>query len=558
MNVLRALLCVVAIWMASCNENPKADLGEEPVAKDIVAEVQSIQNANTDFQITVRPERESGKYKIGEEIGLIFTSNKDAYVNIIDIGASGKAHMIFPNAWHTSNKVEKGKTYRIPPKDAGFIFRVTPPPGTDFVKVIATLNKPDCVKEKYLEPKGQVYEIKEALLAIKDIQAELQKIDAKQWTEASTQITIEEGKQSQPSEQPLKPIEETRPPKPQGQLKSLESPDSGAKDIVAAAQKIRNDTKPVNVKLWIEADRTSFKTGEAVTFHFTADHDCYVTLIDIGTSGKVHQIFPNKWQESNKVEKGKTYAIPPAKSDFVFKVSGPGGTEYVKAIATLKPIQALGKAQMEPKGAFAEIKDAGLVLKDIAMELAEQDVRTWAEAEASFKIVAVEGPLPSVATAPARPSVVSLSTDKQTYKVGEPISFTFQTARDCYLTLIDIGSSGKVHIIFPNKFNRDNAMKAGIAHKIPSAEGGQALAYKIVSPPGTDTIKAICTFQPCKLLAGELSYDDQAFPTLGTKEEVIKQIRDALAKLEPAAHAETEVAIQVVPYTGSPKQTRIP
>jgi hypothetical protein len=60
---------------------------------------------------------------------------------------------------------------------------------------------------------------------------------------------------------------------------------------------------------------------------------------------------------ANRCHSKKTYAIPPAKSDFVFKVSGPGGTEYVKAIATLKPIQALGKAQMEP-AAHAETEVA--------------------------------------------------------------------------------------------------------------------------------------------------------------------------------------------------------
>ena len=543
MKILQTVISIVAVWALCCPCGPVTGTSYAMDVKDIVAEAQSIQNDNKQFQITILPERESGTYKPGDEIALMFKSNRDAYLNIIDIGTSGNVRLIFPNAWHKSNKVEKNKTYRIPPKDANFIFRVTPPAGINYVKAIATLKKCDCVKEKYLEAKGEFSDIKEPLMAIKDIQAELRKVDAKNWTEASAKIVIEEGQPpAKPAGQPLKPVEEAKPTKPEEALKPIEEPRGETKDIVAEVQKIRNEGKEFKIKLWTEGDKASYMVEEPVTFMFSADRDCYVTLIDIGTSGKVHRLFPNKMHESNKVEKGKTYAIPPDKSDFLFRVKGPEGTEYVKAIATLQPLKSLEKTEMEGKGYFSEIRDPKLVVKDIGLELALQDTKNWAEAEASLKIVSKEAASPM---APS-PSKIKLSTEKQTYNVGEPISFSFQCEQDCNLTLIDIGSSGKVHIIFPNKYNKDSALKAGTAYRIPLVDNEAPIIFKVVSPPGPNTVKAICTFKPCKLFSSEISFDDQTFPLLGNKEEILKQIRAGLEGLGSPHFAETDLTVEIM------------
>jgi hypothetical protein len=157
------------------------------------------------------------------------------------------------------------------------------------------------------------------------------------------------------------------------------------KQVVAELRKIQNDAKPFNIKLTTMDKKDTYKIGEEVSFVFTADRDCYLYIVDIGTSGKAHLLFPNKWQKANKALKGKLYAVPHKKSKVVFRVKGPAGTNYLKAIATLKPMAALGKSEAKADEAFAELTNPKETFKDIGVELAK--TKNWAEAELAIKVV---------------------------------------------------------------------------------------------------------------------------------------------------------------------------
>jgi hypothetical protein len=243
------------------------------------------------------------------------------------------------------------------------------------------------------------------------------------------------------------------------------------------------------------------------------------------------------------VEKDKSYAIPPDGSNFVFKVQGPVGKEYVKAIATLKPIEKLEGAVAISKGAFSEIKDAGLVLKDIGMELAQQDTKTWAETTISFDIT--EGkPVSSPVSSSEKPMTLKLSSEKKVYSPGEKIVFNFQADRDCNLTLIDIGSSGKVHVIFPNKYQTDNAIKANTEYEIPGGSKPE-FVYKILSPAGEDTIKAICTTKSASALSTAVSYDKEEFPLIGARDEVLRDIAVQLNKVDQQSYGQIDYTIEI-------------
>src|SRR3972149_5594020 len=63
-----------------------------------------------------------------------------------------------------------------------------------------------------------------------------------------------------------------------------------------------DDVSPLNVKVW--TDKTKYRIGEPVTFYFTADQDCYITLLDQGTSGTLRVLFPNPYQQDNFVRAG--------------------------------------------------------------------------------------------------------------------------------------------------------------------------------------------------------------------------------------------------------------
>jgi len=161
--------------------------------------------------------------------------------------------------------------------------------------------------------------------------------------------------------------------------------DARLKQIVVEANEIRNPDSGFEIKLWTEDNKKTYVIKDTIAFKFKANRDCYVTLLDIGTDGTVYKIFPNKWHKSSKVKKDRVYVIPPEDSKFRFRVRGPVGVEYVKAIATADPTQATRDREAE-EDEFSEMKDADVAMKNIKIELDKKAKKDWAETVVSFKV----------------------------------------------------------------------------------------------------------------------------------------------------------------------------
>lgn len=97
---------------------------------------------------------------------------------------------------------------------------------------------------------------------------------------------------------------------------------------------------------------------------------------------------------------------------------------------------------------------------------------------------------------------VSLSSGKSAqgdvYEIGDKIEFTFTSDKDCYVTLLDFTPSGKIYVLFPNKWVSNNFVKAGESVVVPAA--GQQFAMKLGGPAGVDIVKAIATNVETKIL----------------------------------------------------------
>lgn len=168
-------------------------------------------------------------------------------------------------------------------------------------------------------------------------------------------------------------------------------------DLMQELDKIRNKNEDLKIRLWTKQEKPDYKVGETIEFMFTADKDCYVYIIDVGTTSGAAPVvlFPNEWHKSNAVEKGKTYTIPPEGSNFVFRIREPAGIEHVKAIASLEPMLSdLGsqvQQQLDAKGGFAKILRAKSAVKDIGIELAKKNDKLWAETQIMVRIVPASG-----------------------------------------------------------------------------------------------------------------------------------------------------------------------
>jgi len=119
----------------------------------------------------------------------------------------------------------------------------------------------------------------------------------------------------------------------------------------------------IKVELW--TDKQFYKIGEPMVLHFRANQDCYVTLLDLGTSGSVRFLYPNRFSGGGKVLAGKTYSIPGPEDGFAITVGGPPGIEIVRAIATLIPMPLSLSDFSKEAGAFKKAENPASLTRDL-------------------------------------------------------------------------------------------------------------------------------------------------------------------------------------------------
>ena len=83
---------------------------------------------------------------------------------------------------------------------------------------------------------------------------------------------------------------------------------NGGKDLTPVQRPLAELTAPqsaLKVTAWVDHPDKTYLFGEQVVLNVKTDQDAYVTVLDVGTSGKVHIIFPNQFQKNNRVLAGQ-------------------------------------------------------------------------------------------------------------------------------------------------------------------------------------------------------------------------------------------------------------
>lgn len=138
---------------------------------------------------------------------------------------------------------------------------------------------------------------------------------------------------------------------------------------------LEREGQSFNIKVW--TDKGEYQIGDTMTFYFRSDKDCYITLIDIGTSGRVTILFPNAFYKDNLIRAGTTYTVPDDSYGFKIDVDGPVGLERIKAIATTKP---LSLSQMDfSRGFYSIEKRDNPRLRDLSISVDKLVKQEWTE-----------------------------------------------------------------------------------------------------------------------------------------------------------------------------------
>ena len=126
------------------------------------------------------------------------------------------------------------------------------------------------------------------------------------------------------------------------------------------------------VKTAVDRPDARYGHGDRLVLTVEVTEDAYVWVFDTGTSGKVHQIFPNNHESDNFVRADIPIAIPSQDADYELLVSHPMGVELLTVIAS-KDSTPLAQDLVDEEtqaGPFLALRgDAVTVAKDLSISL---------------------------------------------------------------------------------------------------------------------------------------------------------------------------------------------
>jgi hypothetical protein len=295
----------------------------------------------------------------------------------------------------------------------------------------------------------------------------------------------------------------------------------------------------LRVSTWVDRHDLTYARGDAVRIFVRTSEDAYVTVVNVGPSGKVTQLFPNAFQQSNRVAANRTLEVPSANGGSRINVSGPVGAELIKVFVSSEPIKIIPESQLVgsggafrslaggvsdlvrnlevsaggPAGGQSKFAISNLVIKTIASRRASNAGNTNFVVAQPLQPVPVQpapssGPSEAVAPAPASPSSAAskpsqaigqleqpfplfIAADKTAYRVGQKITLAVTAFKSCRLTVLDIEANGTIRVLFPTR-EAQNFQVQPMQTVIVSGESSPVIMEES-DPPGRKQVVAVCS-----------------------------------------------------------------
>ena len=150
-------------------------------------------------------------------------------------------------------------------------------------------------------------------------------------------------------------------------------------------EKVKQSNKEqFNISVW--TDKTDYKVGDELVIKFKADRSCYVTIFNMGSSGQITVLFPNRFYATNYVKKDEVYSIPGRFQNFTIKAEGPAGVEKLKIFATEGNVPLLPEQYNVSAFRSLDPKTEGSVTRDLAITIKGLDETAWAEGSFEFQV----------------------------------------------------------------------------------------------------------------------------------------------------------------------------
>jgi hypothetical protein len=118
----------------------------------------------------------------------------------------------------------------------------------------------------------------------------------------------------------------------------------------------------------------SYAVGENVKFLMTLDEDGYVSVLDVGPSGRVTRLFPNEYQANPHLFANRPVEVGGSAGDKI-AVSVPVGVELIKVLFCRSPVPLGPETQFQSRGPFRTLEGGARTLVRDLQVLANQSAQ---------------------------------------------------------------------------------------------------------------------------------------------------------------------------------------
>ncbi|MGI9394042.1 MAG: DUF4384 domain-containing protein, partial [Boseongicola sp.] len=132
---------------------------------------------------------------------------------------------------------------------------------------------------------------------------------------------------------------------------------------------------------------------------------------------------------------------------------------------------------------------------------------------------------------------ITLISDKIRYRVNDLPVFTVKASSDCQLTLINVDASGRATVIFPNKYQQDNVLKAKKEFQFPGSDAPFQFRLK---DTGKEKLIAECAIKQDEERI-QHNFEQQEFTDLGDYRDHVGEQAEKEGEKKSAGATETNL-----------------
>lgn len=290
-----------------------------------------------------------------------------------------------------------------------------------------------------------------------------------------------------------------------GQTAGAESPEDLARDLRPSQRPLFElggigKEDGVSVDAWVDNPDRVYAVGQRLKVFVRPKETSYITVLNVGSSGRVAVIFPNFYQRDMRVRAGQIVRIPAEGSNWHIDVAGPPGVEVIKIIASREPLRLreleklTGTTEEQPIVSLDRSGDD--VTRDLVPQLNSKQgnagILPGGVKSLLVRVVQRGGAVRYPGSLQFTGAFgLTLRTEQPVYRIGDTVRVAVAVEKDCRLSLVSLGTSGKAVRLFPNEFQPDDVIRAGQTVLIPSIRS--PIQFKARGPAGVEGLIATCS-----------------------------------------------------------------